>query len=90
MSRWEYTLKSGRKLRSSIKDGDPMKVLDMLRQSYKELLDVGIIDDSDYESYIEDFELYDADDEDIEESVDYELDNFFDLCDNLRVWVPIP
>lgn len=90
MSRWEYTLKSGRKLRSSIKDGDPMKVLDMLRQSYKELLDAGIIDDSDYESYIEDFELYDADDEDIEESVDYELDNFFDLCDNLRVWVPIP
>ena len=86
---WEYTLKSGKKLRSSIDEGDPMKVLDALRQSYKELLDADIIDDYDYESGTGNFELYDADDEDIEESVDYELDDFFDLCDNLRVWVPI-
>lgn len=88
-ARWSYTLKSGSALRSAIKDGDPMDVIHSLQNAYAELRDAGLIDEDDFDSYTGDFELYEEDDDDIEESADYELDNFYDLCDALKVWIPL-
>lgn len=85
MSKWNYKLKCGSKLRKVIYDGECMKTLELIRCAYDELLKRKLIDKDDYESYTEDFDLYDEDDED---SINYELDNLYDLCDALRVWVP--
>lgn len=88
-ARWSYTLKSGSELRSAINDEDPMGVIFALQNAYAELRDAGIIDEDDFDSYTGDFELYEEDDDDIEETADYELDNFYDLCDALKVWIPL-
>lgn len=89
--RWNYQLKCGKALRRAINDEDPGKILNMLMKAYEELLENDMIDDYDFESYTEDIEMYleDLEDEDIEENVDYELDNLYDLCDNIGVWIPI-
>ncbi len=89
MARWNYQLKSGASLRRAINDGDPISVLDQLFRCYEELRSEGIIDEDDFDSYTGDFELYDEGDEDLEDTVDYELDNFYDLCDNIGVWIPL-
>lgn len=88
-ARWSYTLKSGSELRSAIEDEDPMGVIFALQNAYAELRDAGLIDEDDFDSYTGDFELYEEDDDDIEETADYELDNFYDLCDALKVWIPL-
>lgn len=88
-ARWSYTLKSGSELRSAIDNEDPMGVIFALQNAYAELRDAGIIDEYDFDSYTGDFELYEEDDDDIEETANYELDNFYDLCDALKVWIPL-
>lgn len=88
-ARWSYTLKSGSALRLAIKDESPMGVINSLKKAYTELKDAGLIDEYDFDSYISDLEIYEEDDDDIEESADFELDNFYDLCDYLRVWIPL-
>ena len=89
MAKWVYKLRNGRALRDAIHRNQIQKVLTILKDSYKELLDMGFIDDYDYERYTEDFDMYVDDDEYLMENIDYELDEFYDLCDNLGVWIPI-
>ena len=84
--KWNYTLKCGTELREAIHSGDCMGSLRLLDKAYQELKRAKIIDADDYERYTEDFWLYD---EDVtEDDVDFELSNFYDLCDSLRVWIP--
>ena len=89
--RWNYQLKCGKALRDAIHDENPGEILEMIMKAYQELLDNDMIDDYDFESYTEDIEMYmdDIEDEDIEDNIDYELDNLYDLCDNIGVWIPI-
>ena len=93
--KWSHELQSGRMLRKAIQSGDMASVLKALLSCYEELRDAEIIDEYDFERYTEDFELYLYDDfdedswDDPEELVDYELGEFYDLCDNLNVWIPI-
>ena len=84
---WRYQLKAGTDLRNAITDEDPEDVLFALRAAYQELWERGFIDEDDYEQYSAELDDFDTDDEDIESSVNWELDQFYDLCDNLRVWV---
>ena len=86
--KWNYELRCGRALRRAIEDEDLEKVLLTLRQAYRELLRAGYIDEDDYEEYTSniDYQLEDTDNLD-EDEVDYELSDFYDLCDNLRIWV---
>lgn len=90
-SKWNYTLKNGQALRRAIDNEDPVEIINQLRICYQELLDAGLIDDYDFESYTEDFEVYGDfdDDDDPEDTVDFELTQFYDLCDNIGVWVSI-
>lgn len=84
--KWNYTLKSGVALRDAIDSGDTKAVLANLRRCYRELTKSGFIDAYDFERYTEDLELIDETDY---VDVDYELDNLYDLCDSLRVWVAL-
>lgn len=84
---WNYQLKCWRDLQDAIDAEDYYGILDAIRGAYAELLDEGLIEEDDYESWTEDFDVYDLDDEDAEDTVQYELDQFYDLCDNIGVWV---
>lgn len=88
VGKWNYTLKSGAALRSAIGDGDAQMVVLHLITCYRELLDEEYIDADDYEQYVEEVRECIEDDEVDEDAVDYELHEFYDLCDALRVWIP--
>lgn len=85
--KWSYTLRNGANLRDAIDAEDYYGIIESLKKCYQELLDAEIIDEDDYETYVEDFEYIDVDDEDAEEEIDFQLGEFYDLCDNLGVWV---
>ena len=89
--RWKYELKNGKTLRNAIREERLEDIIPCLRECYRELLDAGIIDEYEYGQYTEDFDMYGdfSDWDDPEDTVDYELDNFYDLCDNVWVWVSI-
>lgn len=91
--RWNYTLKCGNAIRKAVYDENLPEILRQILEAYKELLAAGLIDEDDFARYTEDFELYLYDDfqdwEDPEGTVDYELDNLYDLCDAIGVWIPI-
>ena len=87
--RWNTRLKAGSALRRAIAEEDYQGVIDGIRACYKEMLDKGIIDDWDYERWTEDLDMYETDDEDIEDTLDYELGNLYDACDNLGCWVEL-
>ena len=89
--KWDFTLNNGKELRQAIYDENYVEVINQIRIAYKQMLDEGLIDEDDFESWTEDFELYGdfSDWDDPEDTVNYELTNFYDACDNLGVWVPI-
>lgn len=87
--KWNYTLENGSALRSAIDDGDLLGVCAMLQCCYQELAEKGIIDDYDCQEACDDIDAIDLDDEDAEDELDYYLSDFYDLCDNLRVWIPL-
>lgn len=86
---WQYTLKSGSLLRDAIDEGDLQQVQYALIDCYDELHDHDLLDDGEYDSYVEDVRMLDASDEDAEDEFDYQLNEFYDLCDNLNVWVAL-
>lgn len=100
--KWSYTLKNGEKLRQAIRvcsdhdepnNEDYADVLKAIYACYKELKDKEIIDEDDFDRYTEDFDLYLYDNfqdwDDPEEVINYELNDLYDLCDNLNVWISL-
>ena len=83
---WRYSLRVGQRLRSAIDEGDIMSVKNYLKDAYTELLDADIIDEDDYDIYVEELEYIDDTDKD---EIDFQLSEFYDLCDNLDVWIPL-
>lgn len=86
---WTATIVAGSDLRKAIEAGDYQAVLDGIEACYKEMLDKGIIDEDDFNDWIEDFHYIDVDDEDVEDEIDYALDNLYDACDNLGCWLAL-
>jgi hypothetical protein len=100
MAQWNYTLKWGKQLREAIYDEDATMVVKCLIACYRELLNK--LSDEDREWYEVDIEEAITDindfidclnrigieDEDEDEINGY-LENFYDLCDELRVWVAL-
>lgn len=86
---WDYNLQSGDELAQAIDSEDYEAVIDALRNCYQELLDNDLITQDDFDSYTADFDLYGdfSDWDDPEDTVNYELEQFYDLCDNIRVWI---
>ena len=101
MAVWDYNLSpaTSRRLRRAIQEDDYAGVKQALIDAYNEIYDLigdeDIFDEYDRDGYIDDIEMLDTEpdidsdiyENDIEDSFNYELDNFFDFCDNLRIWV---
>ena len=90
-ARWEYTLKCGKSLRDAIEAEDYEEVLQTLGDAYMELYLADLIDEDECDEWREGvISLMDDLDEDgIEDEIDFQLSEFYDLCDNLRVWIPL-
>lgn len=86
---WTATISAGSDLRKAIEAEDYQGVLDGIKACYKEMFDKGVIDEDDFNSWTEDLNIYEVDDEDIEDSLDYELNNLYDACDNLNCWLAL-
>ena len=95
MANWKYTLKSGSALRKAIYHDDMEQVVKCLLLCYEELLNkLDEWDEADYEIDIHDsigvlkaYEL--CPDEDDEDCIDDYLEEFYNLCDELRAWIEI-
>jgi hypothetical protein len=93
MAKWEYTITSGKALREAIYNEDTEQVVKCLIHCYKELQSKLTEEDKEWKGYdIEDsigvltlYALY-PDDED---NVNYYLEEFYDICDDVRAWIEI-
>lgn len=91
MRGWRLTLDKSiaERLRSAIRNEDAAGTKDALLDACESLKEL----DEDLEYDMEDLEdelsLHDPDEDDFEESIDYVLDNFYDICDANRIWIPI-
>lgn len=86
--KWRYTLKNGRALRDAIETEDYIAILATIQLCYQELNDAGIIDDDDCEEWVEEIDYLNVDEMD-DDDIDYWLDQLYDVCDNLDVWIPL-
>ena len=93
MVKWKYKINNGTALREAINNDDVEQVAKCLLLCYEELLNkLDEDDEADYEIDIHDsigvlkaYEL--CHDEDDEDYINDLLEEFYDLCDELRAWV---
>lgn len=92
MGRWRYTLKFGEALRNAIDEEDYDAILSALVACFTELNKAL---PEDYDEYELENDLEDIaairenfeDGEDVEDDINYKLDELYDLGDGLRVWI---
>lgn len=94
--KWDYELKAGTALRKAIDAEDYAEIQKQLINCYKELYEIlPDFDIDDVEDKIEDITILDTDEsevdsiEDLEDSWNYELSDFYDFCDAYNVWIPL-
>ena len=82
---WRYTLGAGKDIRDAIDEEDYEGTKEALIKAYKEInkKDPDLFDDDELEEIINDLESMDND----EDAINYELSEFYDLCDNLGIWI---
>lgn len=80
-----YILKNSAKLRRACRQGDLQGVIDALKASYEELYKQKLIDEDDFNNWVEELDYIDE----TEDEINYQLDEFYDLCDNIGVWVSL-
>ena len=91
MLKWKYQLdKEGKALRRAIEDGSGLDVIRELLNCYRKIEEVtGDTENPWIADSIEDLEIW-ADYPEVDaDTVDGFLDSFYDVCDDLRVWVGI-
>ena len=91
MSKWVYTITSGKELREAIDADDEQLVVKCLLACYKELYDQLSDEDKewkrwDIEDNMDSLINIDIDDED---NINCALDDFYDICDSLRAWITL-
>lgn len=91
MAIWKYRLiDEGKALRREIDNGDNTKVLSALITCYNKIKEI-ICDDDDpfIDDAIEDIGMW-IDDPDVDaETVDGFLCEFYDTCDDMRIWIEL-
>lgn len=90
--RWNAAIKAGIELRDALDEGDDVeRIREAIIACYDELYDKGLIDEYDHDDWTE--EVRDCDFENEwgvdEDAVDYELDELYDLCDNIGAFLAI-
>lgn len=103
MRQWKYTLKNSKALRNAINNENYLEILKELIKSYKQIVKIeikdGIISMSeeedtlndyifDIQNYI-DYELMDIENINQEDDINYFLNDLYDLCDNLNIWISL-
>lgn len=83
MKRWEIKI-DGERLRDAIHRADLLDIKYELSVIYNTLFDKGIIDEYERMDMLDELEFIEDEDE-----MDYTLSDFYDLCDNLRIWITI-
>lgn len=101
MNRWKHHIKNGKKLRKAINDDNKIQTLEALKECYKEInrIMVSVFDDDDLEDILseidnqldncENYEDYDMTEDDVQDEINYMLRNFYDFCDDWRIWVDL-
>ena len=91
MAKWNYTITSGTALRGAINSEDTEQVVDCLVQCYQELLNKLSEEDKEWKQWdIEDTIEFLSGSEDLDEDdINYYLEEFYDLCDDLRAFVAL-
>ena len=101
MANWKYRLKTGSDLREAISDENYEDVLKYLEKSWREInkefpndyeedeLNEDIADIENERDNLFNYEDYDMTMEDVEENINYLLNNLYDYCDNMRIWIEI-
>lgn len=93
MAKWQYKLKSGSALREAIDNEDEEQVVKCLLLCYRELYRKLTEEDKEWKGYdiedtIEILSLYALDPDD-EDNVNYYLEEFYDICDDVRAFVAL-
>ncbi len=93
MAKWKYKLNSGSALREAIDNEDEEQVVKCLLLCYEELYSKLSDEDKEWKGYdiedsIEILKFYVADPDD-EDDVNYYLEDFYDICDELRAWIEV-
>ena len=89
MAKWEYTV-DGVSLRSAIGEGDIEQILDELYKCVKTLRLKKVMDIYDFNDFEDQIAVLKGDFEDGDlgtEEVDCLLTDFYDFCDDNKVWV---
>lgn len=93
MGRWRYTLKFGEALRNAIEDENYEDIISGLVACFTELHKAlpDEYDEDDLQGDLADisgiYETFEDGDDDIEDELNWKLDELYDLCDALQVWV---
>lgn len=89
MAKWKYTLKSGTALREAIYNEDMEQTVKCLLLCYKEVQNKLDEEDRDYRGMEIEDTIFNLENFDEGEDIDDYLEYFYDLCDELRVWIGI-
>jgi len=101
MTQWNYILKSSKELRDAINSEDKFEVLNALESCWKEIREEFPEDYSrnDYENDYDDIanirdDLYEDDhygksEEDLDDDINWLLNNLYDYCDAMRIWIEL-
>lgn len=89
MTKWNYTLHWGKSLREAIKDEDTEMVVKCLIACYRELLNKLSDEDRDWKEFDIEEEIFCLESFEEEEDVDGYLEEFYDICDDVRAWIAI-
>ena len=87
MAKWIYTLNWGKQLREAIDEEDVEMVVKCLICCYREMLIKLSDEDKEWKQFDIEDAIYNLENFDEDEDVDEYLEWFYDLCDELRIWV---
>lgn len=93
MNGWECKCRNGKKLRAAIDADDMVGVLFALIDCYNEIASNYYTDDDDFAEecadYVEEINYILEYDKLNEYDVSYQLNKFYDFCDNLNIWIEL-
>ena len=92
MAKWNFTIENGTELREAIESDNIEQTVKCLYECYQELYNKMSNEDRDYyqfdiEDTMETLKLYDADLD--EDNVNYYLQEFYNICDDVRAFVAL-
>lgn len=87
MAKWDYTITNGKELREAIDNEDVRATLKAILLCYKELYNKLSDEDKDWKGMDIEDTIFNVENFDPYEDIDGYLEEFYDLCDELRAWV---